>query len=364
MTNPEMLSDWLEYIERQHPQSIAMGLERVTVVRDALHLKPDFPIITVGGTNGKGSACRFLESMLTHAGYRAGIYTSPHLLHYNERVRIGSRDADDADLVRAFAAVETARAAAGVALTYFEFGTLAAVWLFIERKVDVAVLEVGLGGRLDAVNVFDADVALLMSIGLDHMEYLGDTRETVGAEKAPIFRAGRPAICADPEPPASVTAYAEKIGAHLLLIGRDFSYEAQQQQWRYRGPGGNRHGLPPPALRGTFQLANASACIAALDSIRQRLPVSAGDVRAGLVSVENPRTVSGIAGTARSDSGCRPQSACGCCAGAESGADDGLQGDLCRVFHAERQGCCRCRAPVARPCRSLAGGATAGAAGA
>jgi dihydrofolate synthase/folylpolyglutamate synthase len=226
--------------------------------------------------------------MLTHAGYRAGIYTSPHLLHYNERVRIGSRDADDADLVRAFAAVETARAAAGVALTYFEFGTLAAVWLFIERKVDVAVLEVGLGGRLDAVNVFDADVALLMSIGLDHMEYLGDTRETVGAEKAPIFRAGRPAICADPEPPASVTAYAEKIGAHLLLIGRDFSYEAQQQQWRYRGPGGNRHGLPPPALRGTFQLANASACIAALDSIRQRLPVSAGDVRAGLVSVENP----------------------------------------------------------------------------
>ena len=288
MTNPEMLSDWLEYIERQHPQSIAMGLERVNVVRDALHLKPDFPIITVGGTNGKGSACRFLESMLTHAGYRAGIYTSPHLVHYNERVRIGSRDADDADLVRAFAAVETARAAAGVALTYFEFGTLAAVWLFIERKVDVAVLEVGLGGRLDAVNVFDADVALLMSIGLDHMEYLGDTRETVGAEKAPIFRAGRPAICADPEPPASVIAYAEKIGAHLLLIGRDFSYEAQQQQWRYRGPGGNRHGLPPPALRGTFQLANASACIAALDSIRQRLPVSAGDVRAGLVSVENP----------------------------------------------------------------------------
>jgi dihydrofolate synthase/folylpolyglutamate synthase len=158
----------------------------------------------------------------------------------------------------------------------------------IERKVQVAVLEVGLGGRLDAVNAFDADVALLMSVGLDHMEYLGDTREAIGAEKAPIFRAGRPAICADAEPPSSVTDYAHRIGANLLLIGRDFGYEAQQQQWRYRGPGGNRYGLPPPALRGTFQLANASACIAALDAVRDRLPVSAGDIRAGLVSVENP----------------------------------------------------------------------------
>lgn len=288
MNNPVTLSDWLDYIERQHPQSIAMGLERVNVVRDALRLQPDFPVITVGGTNGKGSACRFLESILTHAGYRTGIYTSPHLIRYNERVRIGGADAGYDDLARAFAAVEAARVATGVALTYFEFGTLAAVWLFIERRVDVAVLEVGLGGRLDAVNVFDADVALLMSVGLDHMEYLGNTREAIGAEKARIFRTGRPAICADPEPPASVTAHAATIGAPLQLIGRDFSYEAQQQQWRYRGPGGNRHGLPPPALRGTFQLANASACIAALDALRERLPVSAGDVRAGLVAVENP----------------------------------------------------------------------------
>lgn len=288
MANPVTLSDWLDYIERQHPQSIAMGLDRVNVVRDALQLKPSFPLITVGGTNGKGSACRFLESMLTHAGYRTGVYTSPHLVHYNERVRIGARDADDADLVRAFAAVERARAEAGVALTYFEFGTLAAVWLFVERKVEVAVLEVGLGGRLDAVNAFDGDVALLMSVGLDHMEYLGDTREAIGAEKAPIFRAGRPAVCADPEPPSSVIDYAQKIGTQLLLIGRDFGCEAQQQQWRYHGPSGNRHGLPPPALRGTFQLANASACIAALDAIRERLPVSAGDIRAGLVAVENP----------------------------------------------------------------------------
>ncbi len=288
MTKPVTLSDWLEYIERQHPQSIAMGLERVNVVRDALRLKPSFPLITVGGTNGKGSACRLLESMLTHAGYRAGVYTSPHLHSYNERVRIGGRDVDDASLVRAFEAVEQARAVAGVPLTYFEFGTLAAVWLFIEQGVDAAVLEVGLGGRLDAVNAFDADVALLMSIGIDHREYLGDTREAIGAEKAPIFRAGRPAICADPEPPSSVIRHASAIGAQLLLIGRDFGYDMQQQQWRYRGPGGNRHGLPPPALRGTFQLANASACIAALDALRGRIPVSAGSIRAGLVSVENP----------------------------------------------------------------------------
>jgi dihydrofolate synthase/folylpolyglutamate synthase len=288
MTQPVSLSDWLEYIERQHPQSIAMGLERVNAVRDTLRLKPSFPLITVGGTNGKGSACRLLESILTHAGYRAGVYTSPHLHVYNERVRIGGRDADDAGLVRAFAAVEQARAATGVPLTYFEFGTLAAVWLFIEQGVDVAVLEVGLGGRLDAVNAFDADVALLMSIGIDHREYLGDTREAIGAEKAPIFRPGRPAICADPEPPSSVIRHASAIGAELLLIGRDFGYDMQQQQWRYRGPGGKRHGLPPPALRGTFQLANASACLAALDALRERIPVSAGSIRAGLVSVENP----------------------------------------------------------------------------
>jgi len=288
MTTPVTLSGWLDYIERQHPQTIAMGLERVNAVRNALGLKPAFPVITVGGTNGKGSACRFLESILKHAGYRAGVYTSPHLLRYNERVRIGGRDADDAELVRAFAAVEQARVAAGVPLTYFEFGTLAAVWLFIERKVDVAVLEVGLGGRLDAVNAFDADAALLMSVGIDHVEYLGGTREAIGFEKAHIFRAGRPAICADADPPLSVTAYAASIGAGLLLIGRDFSYDAQPQQWRYRGPGGNRHGLPPPALRGTFQLANASACIAALDALRDRLPVSAGDIRAGLTAVENP----------------------------------------------------------------------------
>jgi dihydrofolate synthase/folylpolyglutamate synthase len=288
MTLPETLSGWLEYIERQHPQSIALGLDRVNVVRDALGLKPVFPLITVGGTNGKGSACMMLDAVLGCAGYRVGTYTSPHLLRYNERVRIHGREAGDADLVRAFAAVEQARALCKVSLTYFEFGTLAAMRLFCESRVDAAILEVGLGGRLDAVNAFDADVALLMSVGLDHMDYLGDTRDAIGFEKAHIFRAGRPAICADAEPPASVTAYASGIGADLLLIGRDFSYQARPQQWSYHGPGGDRHGLPPPALRGSFQLANASACITALDALRARLPVTTGNIRDGLVRVENP----------------------------------------------------------------------------
>ncbi len=288
MNNPETLADWLAYIERQHPQAIAMGLDRVAVVREALGLEIAFPVITVGGTNGKGSACMLLDAILGHAGYRVGTYTSPHLLRYNERVRISGKDADDADLVRAFAAVEQARVTSGVALTYFEFGTLAAVWLFRERQVDVAILEVGLGGRLDAVNVFDADAALLMSVAVDHVEYLGNTREQIGFEKAHIFRAGRPAICADADPPLTVAEQARRINAGLLLIGSDFGYVAQAAQWRYWGPGSDRHGLPLPALRGGFQLANASACIAALDALRARLPVTAGDIRAGLVHVENP----------------------------------------------------------------------------
>lgn len=265
-----------------------MGLDRVQAVRDVLKLQPAFPVITVGGTNGKGSVCRMLEAMLGAAGYRTGTYMSPHLLRYNERVRIGGNEASNDALTRAFAAVETARVRVGVPLTYFEFGTLAALWLFAEHRVEAAILEVGLGGRLDAVNVFDADVSVLVSIGIDHTEYLGDTREAIGHEKAHIFRAGRPAICADADPPVSVREYAARIGADLQLIGHDFGFEAEPRQWRYRGPGGNRHGLPMPALHGSFQLANASAAIAALDGVRERLPVSAGAIRTGLVSVENP----------------------------------------------------------------------------
>ncbi len=288
MKLPYSLAGWLEYIERQHPQSIALGLDRVSAVRDALQLNPKFPLITVAGTNGKGSACMMLDAILGSAGYRVGTYTSPHLLRYNERVRIGGAEAEDEVLVEALAAVEQARAATGVPLTYFEFGTLAAVWLFCRERVDAAILEVGLGGRLDAVNAFDADVAMLMSVGLDHMDYLGDTREAIGAEKAHVFRAGKAAVCADRDPPQTVSMYATRIGAKLLQLGRDFEFVQQSLQWSYRGPGGNRHGLPLPALRGNCQLANASACIAALDALRERLPVTAGDIRNGLVRVENP----------------------------------------------------------------------------
>ncbi|MCW5576771.1 MAG: bifunctional tetrahydrofolate synthase/dihydrofolate synthase [Burkholderiales bacterium] len=285
---PSTLAGWLEYIEHQHPQSIAMGLDRVNAVRDVLALNTGFPVITVAGTNGKGSACRMLDAMLGCAGYRVGTYTSPHLLRYNERVRIGGAEAGDDALAAAFAAVEQARAAAGVPLTYFEFGTLAAVWLFCREAVDAAILEVGLGGRLDAVNAFDADVAMLMSVGLDHMDYLGGTWEAIGAEKAHVFRAGKTAVCADRAPPETVTGHAARIGADFLLLGRDFDFSLQPLQWSYRGPGGDRHGLPLPALRGNCQVANASACIAALDALRERLPVTAGDIRNGLVRVENP----------------------------------------------------------------------------
>ena len=281
---PETLDEWLSYLERLHPQAIALGLERVLRVKRALALDPRHAIIAVGGTNGKGSCCAMLEAMLLHAGYRVGCYTSPHLLRYNERVRVGGREADDVALCRAFERIEAARN--GTLLTYFEFGTLAAMLVFAAAGIDVALLEVGLGGRLDAVNVFDADCALVATIDLDHQGYLGATREAIGFEKAGIFRAGRPAICADADPPAALLAHARESGAELLLIDRDFGYVADLAQWRYWGPGGKRYGLPHPALRGGYQLANAAACITVLDSLRERLPVTAQDIRSGLLRAE------------------------------------------------------------------------------
>jgi dihydrofolate synthase / folylpolyglutamate synthase len=283
---PVTLEDWLAFMERAHPRAIELGLARVATVRDALGLTLGCPVITVGGTNGKGSACAMLEAILARAGYRIGCYSSPHLLRYNERVRIERREATDPMLVSAFEAVERARGA--TPLTYFEFGTLAAVWLFARSQIDAAILEVGLGGRLDAVNAFDPDCALVMSVDLDHMDYLGETREQIGLEKAGIFRAGRPAICADPDPPRSLLAHARRVGAELLLIGGEFGFEAGALQWRYWGPRGARHGLPYPVLRGHCQLANAAACLAALDTLRERLPVSAADVRSGLLEAEIP----------------------------------------------------------------------------
>ena len=280
------LAGWLEHIERQHPQPIALGLERVADVFSSLETNFSCPILTVGGTNGKGSTCALMEAILSSAGYRTGLYSSPHLVRYNERVRVAGREASDGDLCDAFAAVEAARGA--VPLTYFEFGTLAAFWLYARSGIDALVLEVGMGGRLDAVNVLDADCAVLTSVGVDHVEFLGHTREEIGREKAGIFRAGRPAVIADPQPPASVLAEIERVGAVPVLLGRDFGYANQGTQWAFWGPAGKRPGLAHPALRGGMQLRNASAAIAALDTLRQRLPIAAQDVRRALAEVVLP----------------------------------------------------------------------------
>jgi dihydrofolate synthase/folylpolyglutamate synthase len=285
-SDPRSLPQWLAYVEGLHPRPIAMGLDRVSAVRDALGLAAAFPIVTVGGTNGKGSACAMLEAILGRAGYKVGCYTSPHLLRYNERVRIDRSEETDADIVRAFGEVERARGS--TPLTYFEFGTLAAVWLFARKRVDAAILEVGLGGRLDAVNVFDTACAVVTSVDLDHMDYLGPTREHIGFEKAGIFRPGRPAVCAALPAPQSMVQYARDIGSQLLLRDRDFGFSAERSQWQYWGSRGRRNGLPYPALRGSFQLVNASACLAALDAVRDRLPVTMDDIRGGLLLAENP----------------------------------------------------------------------------
>jgi len=285
------LPDWLTYLERLHPKTIEMGLERVNRVKITLGLAPSFPIITVAGTNGKGSTCAMLEAILSRAGYRVGCYTSPHLLRYNERVRIAQQEASDEYLCEAFAAVESARVSSDVSLTYFEFGTLAAMQLFIQAGVEVAILEVGLGGRLDAVNIFDADCAVLTSIDLDHMDYLGDTREKIGFEKAGIFRHGKAAICSEPDVPITVRQHAQAIGANFMHIGEHFGYSTnadQATQWEFWGAGGKRHSLPHPAMRGAFQLHNASACLAALDTVKQRLPVNMSDIRQGLLEAALP----------------------------------------------------------------------------
>lgn len=283
------LAGWLAHLESLHPNAIDMGLTRVAQVRDSMGLFPSFPVITVGGTNGKGSVCAMLSAILKAAGYRVGTYTSPHLLHYNERVMIDLQPVSDETLLHSFRAVEVARGS--VALTYFEFGTLAAMKQFIDAGVNVAVLEVGLGGRLDAVNVFESDAAAVISVALDHESYLGSTRESVGFEKAGIYRAGKVAVCADPEPPQSLLAHVGKIGADLQLIGRDFGFLPQDEvsQWSWWGQGGAMYSdLPCPALQGAYQLGNAAAALALLDAVKIRLPVDVDAVRQGLLDVAWP----------------------------------------------------------------------------
>lgn len=293
MSEHKTLGEWLAYLEQLHPKTIDLGLARVEEVRRKMGLVPDFPIITIGGTNGKGSVCALLESMLQAAGYRVGCYTSPHLLDYNERVRIAGKVASDEELCAAFDKVERARGAAfsessEVSLTYFEFGTLAAMHCFIEQKVEVAILEVGLGGRLDAVNIFDADCAAVTSVDIDHTEYLGDTREAIAYEKAGIFRKDRVALFGDQDMPHAIADEAHRIGAELWRLGAQFDFVAGTQQWQYHSVVCERHALPYPALRGAYQLNNASTALAVLDVLKDRLPVSMDAVRRGLVEVELP----------------------------------------------------------------------------
>ena len=268
-----------------------MSLDRVRAVAAQLDLRFACPVIVVGGTNGKGSTCAMLDAILRAGGYRVGLYTSPHLVRFNERVQIDGVAADDAAIVAQLAAVEGVRGA--TSLTYFEFTTLAILRLLAQAKLDAAVLEIGLGGRLDAVNIVDADVSIVTSIDLDHMDYLGPTREHIGFEKAHIYRAGRPAICSDPQPPQSLIDVATTLGADLWCFGRDFNYAGLDygkglQQWSYGGRKQRRASLPYPALRGANQLLNAAGALAALETLSERLPLSQQAVRTGLLTVEIP----------------------------------------------------------------------------
>jgi dihydrofolate synthase / folylpolyglutamate synthase len=311
-TLPQTLPEWLAYAERLHPQAIDMGLERVRAVARRLKLKFDCPVITVAGTNGKGSTCAMLESVLLQAGYRTGLFTSPHLVHFEERCRVRGEMCDATDLIAACAQIDWARrhfdaengpeegVEAGVetgegpeiSLTYFEFTTLAILKRLADAKLDVVILEVGLGGRLDAVNIIDADCAVITSIDLDHTELLGDTREKIGFEKAGIMRPGRPVIVSDPVAPQSIVDHAAQIGADLWRVGHDFHFSGDKQQWGWATVperGGRRYaGLAYPALRGANQLMNAAGALAALTALRDRIPITAQAVRVGLSLVELP----------------------------------------------------------------------------
>ncbi|MFT4197105.1 MAG: bifunctional tetrahydrofolate synthase/dihydrofolate synthase, partial [Pseudoxanthomonas sp.] len=285
------LATWLEWIERQHSRSIDMGLERVRAVAARMGLgRPARRVIVVAGTNGKGSTVAFVEAIARAAGWRVGTYTSPHLHRYNERVRIDGAEAGDAALVEAFEAVEAARLspspAASIPLTYFEYGTLAALWLLQRSDLDLAVLEVGLGGRLDAVNLVDADVAVITTVDLDHQDWLGADREAIGAEKAGIARAWKPLVLGETDPPSSVLRHAYRIGANAVRLGSDFFGERLPEGgWRWREVGAQLD-LPPPPLDAPAQLDNAATAIAALRALDVDPPEAA--FAAGIAAARLP----------------------------------------------------------------------------
>lgn len=289
---PETLSDWLVHIERQHPAAIAMGLDRVREVAARLGLgRPAMRVITVAGTNGKGSTVAFLEAIARAAGLRVGAYTSPHLFAYNERVRIDGRDAPDGALADAFAAVEQARS--DTPLTYFEFGTLGALWLFERAGLDLVLLEVGLGGRLDATNLVDADVAVLTTVDLDHQAWLGDDRERIGAEKVGIARAWKPLVLGEDDPPASVLRHAYALGASAIRAGSDFFFEPLDGgRWRWRELNYALE-LPLPALAAPVQLRNAATAIAAVRALDLEIPENA--IARGIAAARMPGRLQRVA---------------------------------------------------------------------
>ena len=293
------LNDWLSHLETAHSSGlIDMGLERVGRVKSAMQLHPQCPVVVVAGTNGKGSVCAFLTQIYKQAGFKVGTLTSPHLLRFNERIAVNGEPVADEAITASFERIEAARG--DISLTYFEFNTLAAVDVFMRENVDVMVLEVGLGGRLDAVNVFDADCAVVTSVDLDHQSFLGNTIEEVGFEKAGVFRSGKPAICGQNPPPESLRKHAENIGAELLLIKQDFDFsKLEQQQWSFyfhpqAGKGfsdglkRNRNALPIPALRGAYQLSNAACALAVIECLNHKLPIDIGAIKRGLLLVNNP----------------------------------------------------------------------------
>jgi len=268
------LAEWLALQDSVHPRTIDLGLERVTRVAGRLGLvTPEFRVITVGGTNGKGSVAAHAEALLGSVGARVGLFTSPHLVRYSERIRIEGAEATDAELVEAFEAIEAARG--GTTLTFFEYNTLAALLVFTRRRVEVAVLEVGLGGRLDATNLIAPDVAVVVSIGLDHRDWLGESLESIGREKAGIFRAGRPAVLGTADMPASVFEAIGTIGARSLVAGRDFTWEVTGSgRWSYQGPGLELEDLAPSRLAGSIQYRNAATAITAVAALGGTAPAS------------------------------------------------------------------------------------------
>ena len=291
---PTTLAEWLARCERLHPKEIDMTLARVRLVKERLGLQFTVPVIAVAGTNGKGSTCAMLEAIALQAGYRVGLYSKPHLVHFEERCRVNGAMVDAAALLPHFEAVEHARG--DTSLTYFEFTTLAIFRLLSQAPLDLVILEVGMGGRLDAVNAFDADCAIITSIDIDHAEYLGPDRETIAIEKAGIMRAGKPVIVSDPMAPQSLSDQAAEKGADLWLIGRDFNVAGDKQQWSWAGRLKRFNAMAYPALRGANQLLNAAGVLAAFEALRDRLPISAQAVRNGFALVELPGRFQTIAG--------------------------------------------------------------------